>query len=61
MFDHLGIVFRDLRVAGAFYRAVLTPLGIKAMEDHTQPDGMGGWYCLLVRRSLLSSWWRPAG
>lgn len=41
MFDHLGLVFRDLRIAGAFYRAVLTPLGLKLMEDHTQPDGTG--------------------
>jgi catechol 2,3-dioxygenase-like lactoylglutathione lyase family enzyme len=41
MFDHLGIVFRDLRMAGAFYRAVLTPLGIRLMEDHTGTDGTG--------------------
>jgi catechol 2,3-dioxygenase-like lactoylglutathione lyase family enzyme len=41
MFDHLGIVFRDLRMAGAFYRAVLTPLGIKLMEDHVGADGTG--------------------
>lgn len=41
MFDHLGLVFRDLRGAGAFYRAVLAPLGITLMEDHTQADGTG--------------------
>ena len=41
MFDHLGVVFRDLRIAGAFYRAVLKPLGIKLMEDHTGADGTG--------------------
>jgi len=41
MFDHLGLVFRDLQLAGAFYRAVLAPLGIKLMEDHTQADGTG--------------------
>lgn len=41
MFDHLGLVFRDLRMAGAFYRAVLAPLGISMMEDHTAPDGTG--------------------
>ena len=41
MFDHLGIVFRDLRIAGAFYRAVLKPLGIDLMEDHTGDDGTG--------------------
>jgi catechol 2,3-dioxygenase-like lactoylglutathione lyase family enzyme len=41
MFDHLGVVFRDLRVAGAFYRAVLEPLGLRLMEDHTGADGTG--------------------
>jgi catechol 2,3-dioxygenase-like lactoylglutathione lyase family enzyme len=41
MFDHVGIVFRDLRMASAFYRAVLAPLGIKLMEDHTGADGTG--------------------
>src|SRR5262245_56960517 len=41
MFDHLGIVFRDLSVAGAFYRPVLEPLGIRLMEDHTAADGTG--------------------
>ena len=41
MFDHLGIVFRDLRKAGAFYRAVMAPLGIRLLEDHTAADGSG--------------------
>ena len=41
MFDHLGIVFRDLPTAGAFYRAVLAPLGMRITEDHTQADGTG--------------------
>jgi catechol 2,3-dioxygenase-like lactoylglutathione lyase family enzyme len=41
MFDHLGLVFRDLKAAGAFYRPVLATLGIRLMEDHTQPDGTG--------------------
>lgn len=41
MFDHLGFVSSDLQKAGAFYRAVLTPLGIKAVEDHSQADGTG--------------------
>jgi len=41
MFDHVGIVFRDLKIAGNFYSAVLAPLGIKVMEDHTQTDGTG--------------------
>jgi len=41
MFDHLGVVVRDLRITGAFYRTVLEPLGIKMMEDHTGTDGTG--------------------
>jgi catechol 2,3-dioxygenase-like lactoylglutathione lyase family enzyme len=41
MFDHLGVVFRDLRIAGAFYRAVLEPLSIKLTEDHSAADGTG--------------------
>jgi catechol 2,3-dioxygenase-like lactoylglutathione lyase family enzyme len=41
MFDHLGIVFRDLQIAGSFYRTVLGPLGIKLTEDHTGADGTG--------------------
>ena len=41
MFDHVGIVFRDLQKAGDFYRAVLAPLGITLMEDHTAADGTG--------------------
>lgn len=41
MFDHLGVVTEDLRVAGAFYRAVLEPLGIGLTEDHAGADGTG--------------------
>ena len=41
MFDHLGVVFGDLRQAGAFYRTLLAPLGITVMEDHTNADGTG--------------------
>jgi catechol 2,3-dioxygenase-like lactoylglutathione lyase family enzyme len=41
MFDHLGLVFRDLKAAGDFYRPVLATLGVRLMEDHTQPDGTG--------------------
>jgi catechol 2,3-dioxygenase-like lactoylglutathione lyase family enzyme len=41
VFDHLGIVFRDLTAARAFYTKVLEQIGIKLMEDHTQPDGTG--------------------
>jgi catechol 2,3-dioxygenase-like lactoylglutathione lyase family enzyme len=41
MFDHLGVVCRDLRIAGDLYRAVLEPLNVKLMEDHTRADGTG--------------------
>lgn len=41
MFDHLGLVFPDLEVAGGFYRQVLAPLGIRLMENHAQRDGTG--------------------
>ncbi len=41
MFDPLGVVFRDLRLAGPFYRALLKPLGIDLTEDHSEPDGTG--------------------
>jgi hypothetical protein len=30
MFDHLGVVIRDLRIVGAFHRTVLAPLGTPA-------------------------------
>ena len=41
MFDHIGVVFRDLKTAGGFYRALMPTIGVKLMEDHTQPDGTG--------------------
>ncbi|HEY1426663.1 MAG TPA: VOC family protein [Caulobacteraceae bacterium] len=41
MFDHVGVVFRDLNVAGGFYRALMPTIGVRLMEDHTQPDGTG--------------------
>ena len=41
MFTHVGIVFRDLKSSGEFYRKVLEPIGIRIFEDHTQPDGTG--------------------
>jgi catechol 2,3-dioxygenase-like lactoylglutathione lyase family enzyme len=41
MFDHLGTVVRDLGIAGAFYRAVLGPLGIGLTEDHSGADRSG--------------------
>ena len=41
MFDHVGVVFRDLKTAGSFYKALLATIGVKLMEDHTQPDGTG--------------------
>ena len=41
MFDHVGVVFEHLKRSGALYRANLHEIGIKLMEDHTQPDGTG--------------------
>jgi len=41
MFDHVGTVVRDLPIAGAFYRAVLGPLGIGLTEDHSGADRSG--------------------
>jgi hypothetical protein len=38
MFDHVGIVFRKLKVSGSFYERVLETLGITELEDHAQPD-----------------------
>lgn len=41
MFDHLGLVFRALGPARAFYEPLLATLGVRLMEDHTQRDGTG--------------------
>jgi catechol 2,3-dioxygenase-like lactoylglutathione lyase family enzyme len=41
MFSHVGIVFRDLKASGDFYRQVLEQIGVRLLEDHTQPDGTG--------------------
>ncbi len=41
MFDHVGVVFRDLARSGALYARLLEPLGIRLLEDHTQRDGTG--------------------
>jgi catechol 2,3-dioxygenase-like lactoylglutathione lyase family enzyme len=41
MYDHIGIVVADLASRGAFYSAVLEPLGFRLLEDHTQRDGTG--------------------
>lgn len=41
MFDHVGVVFSDLARGSELYTRALAPLGIKIMEDHTQPDGTG--------------------
>jgi catechol 2,3-dioxygenase-like lactoylglutathione lyase family enzyme len=41
MFDHIGIVVGDLANGRRFYEAVLAPLGLKLLEDHTQADGTG--------------------
>jgi catechol 2,3-dioxygenase-like lactoylglutathione lyase family enzyme len=41
MFDHLGVVFRDLAVARAFYEPLLATIGVRLLEDHTQAGGTG--------------------
>jgi catechol 2,3-dioxygenase-like lactoylglutathione lyase family enzyme len=41
VFDHVGVVCKDLQRSGALYRQLLEQLGIALMEDHTQPDGTG--------------------
>ena len=41
MFDHVGVVFRSLDTAGAFYRAVLDPIGLKQVQQVIEADGTG--------------------
>jgi catechol 2,3-dioxygenase-like lactoylglutathione lyase family enzyme len=41
MFDHIGVVFRDLTTAGAFYRAVLAPIGLSQVQQVLEPGGTG--------------------
>src|SRR5689334_3935123 len=41
MFDHIGIVVGDLQSGMRFYEAVLEPLELRLLEDHTQSDGTG--------------------
>src|SRR5215510_13417094 len=41
MFDHVGVVVRDLAVSGRFYTACLAPLGYRLLADFSQPDGDG--------------------
>jgi catechol 2,3-dioxygenase-like lactoylglutathione lyase family enzyme len=41
MFDHIGVVFSDLERGRELYVAVLGEIGIRLLEDHTQPDGTG--------------------
>ena len=54
MFDHVGVVFSDLKLGGDLYQPLLATLGIRLMEDHAQPDGTGwraistGHYCAFL-------------
>jgi len=41
VFDHVGIVVRDLAAARRFYDACFAPLQIRLLEDHSQPSGEG--------------------
>lgn len=67
MFDHMGIYTgQDLNKVGAFYAAVLAPLGITLQEDHTQPDGTGrlvfsagkGAFFVVAKGDASPPWWR---
>jgi catechol 2,3-dioxygenase-like lactoylglutathione lyase family enzyme len=42
MFDHLGVVVRDLERGRAFYDACLGALGYALLEDHSTP-ARDGW------------------
>jgi catechol 2,3-dioxygenase-like lactoylglutathione lyase family enzyme len=41
VFDHIGIVVGNLKVARAFYSSCLSALGIELLEDHSQSSGEG--------------------
>ena len=42
MFDHLGVYTAgDLRAQGAFYEAILEPLGYRLLQTYIEPDGSG--------------------
>jgi catechol 2,3-dioxygenase-like lactoylglutathione lyase family enzyme len=41
MFDHVGVVCRDLATSRALYEPLLATIGLRIMEDHTQRDGTG--------------------
>ena len=36
MFDHLGIVVKDLKRSASFYAHILAPLGLKIVEKHDE-------------------------
>lgn len=41
MFDHIGIVVKDLRLARPFYSGCLAPLGFDLLEDNAVSDTEG--------------------
>jgi catechol 2,3-dioxygenase-like lactoylglutathione lyase family enzyme len=41
MFDHLGIVVKDLRRSASLYAHMLAPLGLKIVEKHRNGPGEG--------------------
>jgi catechol 2,3-dioxygenase-like lactoylglutathione lyase family enzyme len=41
MFDHLGIVVKDLRRSARLYAQMLAPLGLKLVEKHRTGQGEG--------------------
>ncbi|MGE4064271.1 MAG: VOC family protein [Rhodospirillaceae bacterium] len=42
MFDHVGIVVKDLKASGVLYKNALDAIGVKLLEDNSGADG-GGW------------------
>jgi len=67
MFDHIGIVVSDLKVARAFYSACLAPLRVEMLEDHSQPSGEGwlvfgtaGKFPFFVVAAGRPSFWKDA-
>jgi catechol 2,3-dioxygenase-like lactoylglutathione lyase family enzyme len=70
MFDHVGIYTGgDLRKQGAFYAAVLAPLGLQLLGEFVEPDGAGrlvfgtgargAAFFVIAKARENPSWWRP--
>lgn len=67
MFDHVGIVVKDLIAAKDFYVAGLRALGVRLLQDNSQPTGegwlvfgAGGAYPFFVVASGRPSFWNES-